>query len=178
MMYPATAALLMGGVSFAASLPRASSVWQPAAGASWQIILTGTLDIDSSNPSVTPDVDVYDIDLFSNTDDGTDSSTVKALQTLGKKVICYFSAGSYEPDRPDSKQFTSSDKGNTMDGWEDEKWLNLNSDNVRSIMAARVKTASDMGCDAIDPDNVDGYVSRAAAAAIRGVTPTNHSDAG
>lgn len=65
---------------------------------------------------------------------------------------------SYEPYRPDSKQFKSDDMGSVMEGWEDEKWLKTNSANVRKIMAARIALAATKGCDAIDPDNVDGYV--------------------
>lgn len=51
--------------------------------------------------------------------------------------------------------------GNPLDGWPNEKWLNINSANVRSIMTKRIQLASSMGCDAVDPDNVDGYVSDA-----------------
>jgi hypothetical protein len=43
-------------------------------------------------------------------------------------------------------------------GWEKEKWLNLNSDNVRQIMAKRLELAAEKGCDAVDPDNMDAYV--------------------
>ncbi|KAH8646889.1 endo alpha-1,4 polygalactosaminidase precursor [Xylariales sp. PMI_506] len=156
MLSKATTAFLVSGASFVTAAC-ATSVWQPAVGTTWQIILSGTLNIDTSSPSVTPDVAVYDIDLFGNTNEGEDASKIAALHQLGKKVICYFSAGSYEPGRPDSSLFTSADKGNELDGWPGEYWLNLNSNNVRDIMAARIKTASDMGCDAIDPDNVDGY---------------------
>ena len=134
----------------------ASSVWQPAVGAPWQIILRSTLKIDHDKPQITPDVGIYDIDLFANTKDGTDKSIIEALHKINKKVICYFSAGSFEADRPDSAKFTTSDKGNALEHWPEEKWLDLNSQNVRSIMAARIKLAADMGCDAIDPDNVDG----------------------
>ncbi len=156
MMLPtATHTLLFAGSALGAALaPRA--VWQPAVGASGQIILAGTVKISSSSPSITPSVDVYDIDLFGNTKDGTDKSTIDALHKLNKKVICYFSAGSYEPGRPDSSQFAAADKGSELDGWPGEHWLNLNSQNVRNIMAARIKLAASMGCDAIDPDNVDG----------------------
>jgi hypothetical protein len=45
-----------------------------------------------------------------------------------------------------------------MEEWE-EWWLDLKSANVKTIMEARIKRAAEAGCDAIDPDNIDGYVS-------------------
>ena len=114
------------------------------------------MKLDYGQPTVTPDVEVYDIDLFTNP-----NATFEALRKLGKRTICYFSAGSYEPNRPDSSQFAPADLGLELDGWPGERWLNISSASVRSIMASRIKIASQKGCDAIDPDNVDGYVSRA-----------------
>lgn len=131
--------------------PINGTFWQPPVNSTWQIVLSNAIDVGPA--SATPDVDVFDIDLFTNTNE-----TIATIHKLGKKVICYFSAGSYEPDRPDSSKFLPSDLGKVLDGWPDEKWLNINSSNVRSIMAARIQLASQKGCDAIDPDNVDGYV--------------------
>lgn len=143
----------------ASSLPSGSnssqaSVWQPSVNETWQIILSGNPKIDNST-APDPDVSIYDLDLFTN-----DASTFKTLHNDGKKVICYFSAGSYENYRPDKDRFQASDLGKVLDGWPDEKWLKLSSPNVRSIMSDRIKLAAQKGCDAIDPDNVDGYVSR------------------
>ncbi|TLS25797.1 hypothetical protein PpBr36_07901 [Pyricularia pennisetigena] len=134
------------------------SMWKPAVGTTWQIVLRHPLKINLQSPAVDPGhVDVYDIDLFDNTKNGTDGSTIAALHSLGKKVICYFSAGTYEAWRHDAKEFKAADKGNKMNNW-DEIWVNINSPNIRDLMAKRIKIAADMGCDAIDPDNVDGYL--------------------
>jgi hypothetical protein len=130
-------------------------VWQPAVDSTWQIVLSNTLTLSTTATSVTPDVDVFDIDLFDN-----QAETITTLHNLGKKVICYFSAGSYEPDRPDSGNFKAIDKGNELQGWPGEYWLDLNSKNVQNIMVARIQLAATKGCDGIDPDNIDGYVSR------------------
>ncbi|KAI7493607.1 hypothetical protein KC367_g8515 [Hortaea werneckii] len=132
--------------------PSNGTLWQPAVNSSWQIVLLNPLSLSTSAQSVSPDVDIYDIDLFTN-----DQSTIEKLHQLGKKVICYFSAGSYESFRPDSSEFQSSDLGKELDGWPGERWLDLGSSNVRRIMAARIALAASKGCDAIDPDNVDGY---------------------
>ena len=135
-----------------------SSVWQPAVGASWQIILSGSLEIKAISPSISPNVGIFDIDLFTNTKNGTDGSVIDALHSANKRVICYFSAGSFEPDRPDSGNFTEVDKGNYLEKWREEQWLDLNSPNVRKIMASRIQLAAKLGCDAVDPDNVDGQL--------------------
>ncbi|KAL4897628.1 glycoside hydrolase superfamily [Aspergillus ambiguus] len=120
--------------------------WQPAVGTKWQIVLLYPLNDTSV------DADVYDIDLFTN-----DKSVVDELHSKGRKVICYFSAGSWENWRPDKDKFKSSDKGSVMDGWEDENWLDIRSANVRSIMQTRLDMAVEKGCDGVDPDNVDAY---------------------
>jgi hypothetical protein len=131
-----------------------SNVWQPPVNSSWQIVLLQPLSLDHSAQGITPDVDVFDIDLFTNSD-----TTIQTLHRLKKMVICYFSAGSYEPNRPDSNKFDGDDLGHQLDGWPGERWLNTRSSTVRSIMNARIQLASQKGCDGIDPDNVDGYVS-------------------
>ena len=62
---------------------------------------------------------MYDIDLFD-----TPVATIKDLQSAGSVVICYFSAGSFEPWRPDADTFSERVKGKKMDGW-DELWLDI-----------------------------------------------------
>jgi len=122
--------------------------WQPEAGITWQIDLASILNDTSF------DADVFDIDLFD-----TPFSTIETLHSLGHKVICYFSAGTYENWRPDAAQFLASDQGNAVDGWQGEWWLDTSSASVRAIMTARMELALTKGCDGLDPDNVDGYES-------------------
>lgn len=125
--------------------PMPSAIWRPAPGTTWQWQLTGTLDT-SVNAAV------YDVDLFNTT-----AAQIAGLHAAGRKVICYFSAGSYEPDRPDSAQFPAAVKGSVLDGWPDERWLDIRSSTVRTIMTARIELAKTKGCDAVEPDNVDGF---------------------
>jgi len=120
--------------------------WKPVAGESWQIVLLYPVNDTSTN------VSVYDIDLFDNP-----KSTIDSLHAQNRKVICYFSAGSYEDARPDSSQFAANDKGKELDGWPGEYWLRTSSSNVRNIMKSRIQLAKSKGCDGVDPDNVDGY---------------------
>ncbi|KAF2751548.1 glycoside hydrolase family 114 protein [Sporormia fimetaria CBS 119925] len=125
--------------------PRAK--WKPAVGDKWYIMLQADLGIIT-----TEDVKVIDLDLFDRSEEW-----INGLHKNGKKVICYFSAGSYEPWRPDAGDFKDEDIGAVMDGWPDEKWLRIGSKNVRKIMAKRIELAHQKGCDAVDPDNVDGF---------------------
>ena len=133
--------------------PDRESIWRPGVGDSWQIVLKQAIHLESSD-DIDPDVDIYDLDLYDN-----DVETFQILQKAGKKVICYFSAGSWENYREDKDDFDKDDLGKELDGWPDERWLDLTSSGVRDIMKKRIKTAWKKGCDAIDPDNVDGYVS-------------------
>jgi hypothetical protein len=128
------------------SLTTSGDVWKPTAGTTWQIQLSGTVS------DLTYPVDVFDVDLFD-----TPLDTINKLKADGKKVMCYFSAGSYEDWRPDQASFLPSDKGSPLEGWPGEFWLNTSSTNVRSIMATRIQMAKDKACDGVDPDNVDGY---------------------
>jgi hypothetical protein len=128
--------------------PVTSGSWHtPAPRATWQWQLTGTVN-------TTYDVDVFDIDLFESS-----TALIQQLQTERKKVICYFSAGTYEDWRPDAGQFSSVDIGNPDDGWVGESWLDIRSSNVHTIMKARLDLAKQKDCDGVEPDNMEGYNS-------------------
>jgi hypothetical protein len=123
------------------------SRYQPALAATWQWQLQSAL-----NTSYV--VDIYDVDLVE-----TPKATIADLHAAGRKVICYFSGGSYEDWRPDKDQFNAADLGNDLDGWPGERWLDIRSTAVRTIMLARLDLAKDKGCDGVEPDNVEGYNS-------------------
>ncbi len=96
--------------------------------------------------------EIYDVDLFD-----VNASTIEQLHAKDKEVVCYFSAGSYESWREDAGLFPSEVLGKGLDGWEDEKWLDIRDENVREIMKRRMDLAASKGCDAIEADNVDGF---------------------
>ena len=121
--------------------------WIPLAADTWQWQLSGTVNTSYA-------VDAYDIDLFDSS-----AALIQGLHDQGRKVICCFSAGSYENWRPDSGAFNAADLGNTLDGWPGERWLDIRSANVRDIMKARFDLAMQKGCDGMEPDNVDGYTN-------------------
>lgn len=142
--------LLLVAPSLGAPNPRAGP-WQPALGAKWQIVLSSPIKV--TNGAVKPDVPVWDVDLMD-----TPKSTIDALHASGKKVICYFSAGTYEEWRSDAGQWDKRDFGSPMGDWPGETWVNVKSASVRRVMEKRIAMAASKGCDAIDPDNVDAYV--------------------
>lgn len=137
-----------GGTESADELPDAETDgdwYQPAAGTTWQWQLSG--DINAAY-----DVEVYDIDLFNST-----AADIAALKAQGRRVICYFSAGSYEDFRDDAGEFPEEVLGNPLDDFPDERWLDIRAAEVLEIMLARLDTAFDRGCDGVEPDNVDGF---------------------
>ncbi|WP_418138560.1 endo alpha-1,4 polygalactosaminidase [Marinomonas sp. RS-M-Aa-14] len=131
--------------SFFSTVYAADDWYRPPVGVTWQWQLDGVVNEDY-------DVDLYDIDLF-------DSSVelIQRLQASGKKVICYFSAASYEDWRPDAADFSAQDLGKTLKGWDDERWLDIRSSQVRDVMVRRLRLATEKGCDGVELDNVDSY---------------------
>lgn len=136
------------GVFDATVEPMGVGTWyKPDIHTSWQWQLAG-------NVKTSYNVEMYDIDLFDSS-----VSLIQSLKNDGKKVICYFSAGSYENWRSDKDDFPQSALGNTLDGWEGEKWLDISNEDLASIMRARLVLAVQKGCDGVEPDNVDGYTN-------------------
>ena len=122
--------------------------WTPPLAAAWQIQYTGALD--ASLP-----VDLYNLDLFD-----ASPETIAALRARGIKVMCYFSAGSFEDWRPDAGNFPASVLGDDLEGWPGERWLDIrNLQALAPIMLERITLAAQKGCDGVDPDNVDGYAN-------------------
>jgi hypothetical protein len=126
--------------------PLLEGTWyRPAVGVSWQWQL-------SREVNTTYAAELYDIDLFD-----TPQATIDRLQAQNKRVICYFSAGSYEAYRPDAWQFHKEELGSAIDGFPDERWLDIRSANVIRIMRHRLDLAHQKHCDGVEIDNVDGY---------------------
>jgi hypothetical protein len=128
----------------APATPAAGARWIPPKNLTWYWQLAGTVDRSKT-------VAAYDIDGHDNS-----ASDVAALHAQGKKVICYISAGTYEPGRPDSAALAAY-SGRGVSGWPAERWLDIRQQGVRDIMAARIRMCADKGFDGLEPDNVDGY---------------------
>ena len=147
MIYSSTNDILTNSYSILYSDISSTNNWyKPDPGTSWQWQLTG--DINTSY-----DVDLYDIDL-----EETPQEVIDDLHQQGKKVICYFNGGAYEPYRTDSYLFPDESLGKSMEGWENEKWLDIaHFDKFSGIMKGRLDLAVEKGCDGVEPENMDGY---------------------
>ena len=126
----------------------AQARWRPRPGDTFQVQYSGTLDL------VVP-ATVYDLD-----GDETPASTVAALHSAGRHVLCYVDAGSWESYRADAAAFPAAVLGKTMEGWPDERWLDIRQiDALAPILRARLDTCAARGFDGVDPDNVDGHAN-------------------
>jgi hypothetical protein len=124
-----------------------ATCWVPPANTSWQIQLQGKI-------KTTFNARLYDVDLFD-----TPTATIATLHAAGRKVACYFSAGSYENWRSDADRFPVAVKG-SGNGWPGEQWLDVRRlDLLMPIMEARLNLCKQKGFDTVDPDNVDGYTN-------------------
>ena len=123
-------------------------IWQPPAGVTFQLQLQGRVDVSY-------DAAVYDIDLFDSS-----RTLVSDLHEMGRRVVCYVSAGSYERWRPDADDFPREVLGRALAGWPGERWLDIrNLRALRPIIAARVRMCARKGFDGVDFDNVDGFTN-------------------
>ncbi len=136
------------GTTCATHTPAAGTWWQPEPGSTWHIQYQGEIDL-------TLPVDIYNLDLFE-----TSAADIAQLHQRDVKVICYFSAGSWEDWRPDAGDFPAGVIGAPLEGWPGENWLDIRQlDVLMPIMTARLELAAQKGCDGVDPDNVNGYAN-------------------
>ncbi|MGH7471634.1 MAG: endo alpha-1,4 polygalactosaminidase [Longimicrobiales bacterium] len=111
----------------------------------WQWQLQGTINTSYG-------AEVYDIDLFE-----TPAAVITGLHARNIVVLCYFSAGSAERRAPDYNRFPSGSLGRQLDGYPNERWLDIRRRAVMDIMTARLDLAVQRGCDGVEPDNVTAY---------------------
>ncbi len=123
--------------------PNVPTTWQ------WQLQPNSDGEINQSY-----DVDVYDMDLFDSS-----QSLIDSLHDEGRKVICYFSAGTFESFRDDADRFAPDDLGSPLEDFADERWLDIRSNTVRAVMLERLDIAAEKNCDGVEPDNVDGFAN-------------------
>lgn len=99
------------------------------------------------------DAEVFVLDLFD-----TSEADIATLHRQGRRVVCYFSAGSWEEWRPDATEYPDDVLGRGLDGWPGERWVDVRRlDVLGPILSARLDLAARKDCDGVDPDNVDGY---------------------
>ena len=114
----------------------------------WQLQLSGKVDTSVRAP-------VYDVDGVE-----TPRRAIRRLHRRHRRVICYFSAGSYEPYRADASRFPAEVLGKPIEGFPDERWLDIRRiDLLAPILRDRIDACKRKHFDAVDPDNVDGYAN-------------------
>lgn len=135
--------------------------WKPQGKLRWYTDYAGEL------PSAAKKVDVMVLSL--NTVAG-DPGGVRALKASGKKIVCYTNSGALEDGHWDmallrrvlsESGLRESDLiGKAMDGYGGERWLNVTRlKELEILVEARFKKAKSAGCDAVDPDNVEAWVT-------------------
>jgi len=103
----------------------------------------------------TYDVDVYVLDMFQQ----LEGNVIETLHAQNKQVICYFSAGTFEPWRPDADLFANVPMGGEHYAYATEIWVDVTSPETAKVMANRMDMAVALGCDGVELDNVDGFVA-------------------
>ena len=122
--------------------------YQPSPGTTFHFQMTGKLDMSVH-------AKVYIVDM-----DETPRDTIEKLQDMRKKVICHFSAGTFETWRMDSDFFLFHWPlvGHRHHIWSDIHWLDITNENVKLVMTMRLNRAVRKGCDGVELSNLDGYL--------------------
>jgi hypothetical protein len=122
------------------------TLWKPTVGMTWDWQLSTPVDY-------TYNVQVYDIDLFE-----TEPSIIEKLHQDGKKVVCYVNLGAWEDWRPDKDMYPKEVIGAVWPQFPHENWLDIRRwDLLAGPIRGRLDMAVMKGCDAVEPDNMDGY---------------------
>jgi hypothetical protein len=128
--------------------PPAADRWIPAPRTTWQWQLSSPVDV--SVPA-----QMFDVDLFD-----TPAEVVADLHRRGARAVCYFSAGSVEPGRPDAGAFPAAVIGSPLEGWPNERWLDIRRlDVLGPIFERRLDLCRAKGFDGVEADNVDAYAN-------------------
>lgn len=150
-----------------------ASVFKP--GVTWDICIHYPIKHDTVDDIIPVEVKVWDIDMGHARDYPTLIPTLKvrsshyqtiswfsvltSKQKAGKFVICYFNAGAVQTWDTDKDAFPPSAVGKSLSyPYDDEEsYVDVRDATVVSIMKARLDEAAKLGCDAVDPDNVDAW---------------------
>jgi hypothetical protein len=128
---------------------RAQPRWIPHVGQTYQIQYDGKLDLKYP-------ADIFDLDMFD-----TPAKVVAKLHSMGHRVVCYISVGTWEKWRPDADKFPKSVIGDKDGHWPGERWLDIRATSIlEPIMGDRYDLCKKKGFDGVDPDNLDGYVNK------------------
>jgi hypothetical protein len=113
--------------------------------------------------AVTPSV--FDIDLYvdpavAGNNTTFNSAAVNVIRANGGKAICYVSAGTFEPWRPDAASYPTRSRAGPSAGSRTRSGSIRQTGILLPIMEARVAKCQQAGFDGVEWDTVDGYTNR------------------
>ncbi|KAK5653202.1 hypothetical protein OQA88_9100 [Cercophora sp. LCS_1] len=125
-------------------------------GVKWQIEIQNT--ISTKAPLKPTDALVWDIDLYHAV---RNPSVIPYIRSTipGATIICYLNAGlaqTSDCDYPLWRGSPSLGKPYSPE-FPDEYWIDIRNDTAVAQIKSRITLASEIGCDGVDPDNIDGY---------------------
>lgn len=134
----------------------AEQAWEPLVpGTSWQWQIDGEPIDTTVLDAVDNPRKMFDVDMES-----TDAATIARLHDKGIVVVCYLETGGWESYRADAGAYPASVLGNAVDGYPEERWVDIRQiDVLAPIIAARLDDAAAKGCDGIEPDLDDSYTA-------------------
>lgn len=147
---------ITAAVSFVVPTVNAVPILAPGTTWNWQIGSTPT-DADIALVGTTGRR-MLDVDM-----EETPASVIAKIKAKGIVAICYIETGSWESYRSDAGSYPESVKGNTLNGYPDERYVDIRQISVlRPIIDARLDRAVAKGCDGIEPDLDDTYLEGSA----------------
>lgn len=121
-------------------------VYLPSEDARWLAQLDGAVDTEQT------------ADFFYLDPEQQRPEDLTALHEQGRHYLCYLSAGTVESFRDDAELFPARAIGNVMQGFPNERWLDVRDAEVQRLMALRIARLAAMGCDGVVPASLTGYV--------------------
>ncbi|KAF4445086.1 hypothetical protein F53441_11010 [Fusarium austroafricanum] len=125
-------------------------------GIQWEIVLHQPIKHENAADLIPSKAKVWDIDMGHARDY---PEMLPLLKNAGKFVICYFNAGAVQAWDQDKGQFPKAVIGHSLAyPYDSEEWyLDIRDSTVLKLQKARLDVAAKIGCDAVDPDNVDAW---------------------
>lgn len=134
-----------GGAASAGSGGSGTLGRSPAPGVTWQAQLSGSVD------------STLDVELFYLDADFASPSMLSTLRASGRIVLCYVSAGTFEPWREDANAFPESALGEPLLDYPREQWIDFRDSRVKDILRARLDGMSRAGCDGVYPSTLEAH---------------------
>ncbi|KAF5663982.1 endo alpha-1,4 polygalactosaminidase precursor [Fusarium heterosporum] len=125
-------------------------------GVQWEIVIHEPIKHDIAADLIPSKAKVWDIDMGHARDY---PAIIPMLKSAGKFVVCYFNAGALQAWDKDKNKFPKAAIGHSLAyPYDSEEWyLDVRDSTVLKLQKARLDIAVQVGCDAVDPDNVDAW---------------------